>query len=135
MKIPDGECTVRVVDMAHDTGGFVAESPDGHITIYINARRSHADRQRVLKHELNHILNDDLHNDDDIATCEARADGQAADLPRLFRARDLLPPPVPPKPRRKKLKFTKEAYPTYKRWDEPGDITNGDFVDLNYHNW
>ena len=95
MKLPD-DYTVRLLDLPVDCGGMVSMSPDGHYSIFLNARLSHAMQQKKFKHEIAHITNDDFNNSDDIRTIEARADGLPApskSLPPLMRARDLLPPP------------------------------------------
>ena len=93
MKRPD-DCTVRVVDLPVDCGGMVSMSSDGHYSIFLNARLSHAAQQKKFNHEIAHIENDDFNNDDDIRTVEARADGLPSPLksiPHLMRASDLLP--------------------------------------------
>ena len=95
------EYAVRVVDMPVSVGGFVTESPDGFLNIYINARHTSAKQHKSFRHELTHGENDDLHSDEPLAVIEARADGADVRLkaiPHLMRARDLLPPPPKPEP-------------------------------------
>lgn len=92
------EYAVRVVDMPVSVGGFVTESPDGFLNIYINARHTSAKQRRSFRHEMTHAEEDDLHSDEPLAVIEARADGTDVRLkaiPHLMRARDLLPPPQP----------------------------------------
>ena len=92
--------TVRMVDdLPASVGGFISESPDGHLNIYINARHSWHGQRRSFRHELRHAEEDDLHSDEPLAVIEARADGTDVRLkaiPHLMRARDLLPPPCLP---------------------------------------
>ena len=99
MRIPDN-CTVRLTDrLPLRVGGFVAESPDGHLNIYLNARLAAARQRRSLDHELDHIRRGDLHSGRPICEIEAvhrRAPGLLG-IPGLRRASDLLPP-EPPKP-------------------------------------
>ena len=95
------EYAVRVMDLPVSVGGFVTESPDGFLNIYINARHTSAKQRRSFDHELTHGENDDLHSDEPLAVIEARADGtdiRLKAIPHLMRARDLLPPPPKPEP-------------------------------------
>lgn len=97
------EYAVRVMDLPVSVGGFVTESPDGFLNIYINARHTSAKQRRSFDHELTHGENDDLHSQEPLAVIEARADGTDVRLkaiPHLMRARDLLPPPPKPEPPR-----------------------------------
>ena len=97
------EYAVRLMDLPEGVGGFVTESPDGFLNIYLNARHSWHGQRRSFRHELRHAEEDDLHSDEPLAIIEARADGTDVRLkaiPHLMRARDLLPPsprPDPPK--------------------------------------
>ena len=112
-KIPD-DAIVRLIDLPHGIGGAVMEDEDGFVSIYVNSRHGHYAQLDDLDHEITHVINDDLHNDDPIEVIEARADqkpsplGKLAqpqavtdevgslsslrNLPRLMKARDLLPP-------------------------------------------
>lgn len=95
------EYAVRVMDLPVSVGGFVTESPDGFLNIYINARHTFAKQRRSFRHEMTHGENDDLHSQEPLAVIEARADGTDVRLkaiPHLMRARDLLPPPPKPEP-------------------------------------
>ena len=97
------EYAVRLLDLPEGVGGFVTESPDGFLNIYINARHSWRGQRRSFRHELTHGENDDLHSQEPLAVIEARADGTDVRLkaiPHLMRARDLLPPPPKPEPPR-----------------------------------
>ena len=42
------EYTVRLLDLPEGVGGFVTESPDGFLNIYINARHSWHGQRRFL---------------------------------------------------------------------------------------
>ena len=97
------EYAVRVMDLPVSVGGFVTESPDGFLNIYINARHTSAKQKKSFRHEMTHGENDDLHSQEPLAVIEARADGADVRLkaiPHLMRARDLLPPPPKPEPPR-----------------------------------
>lgn len=100
--------TVRLVDdLPASVGGFVTESPDGHINIYINARHGWKGQRRSFRHELRHADADDLRSTEPLAVIEARADGTDVRLkaiPHLMRARDLLPPPPKTDPPRLTLR-------------------------------
>ena len=100
--------TVRMVDdLPASVGGFISESPDGHLNIYINARHGWKGQRRSLRHELRHADADDLRSSEPLAVIEARADGsdvRLASIPNLLRARDLMPkPPTPPLTRRQRV--------------------------------
>ena len=96
------EYAVRLLDLPEGVGGFINESPDGYLNIYINARHGHDRQLRSLRHELRHAEHDDLHSTESLAVIEARADGvdpKLKSIPKLVKARDLVPPPEPvPKP-------------------------------------
>ena len=131
----EDEYTVRLIDMPVRAGGFITESPDGHLNIYINARHSREKQRKSFRHELRHAENDDLHSEEDIATIEARADGRAAlrSIPRLMRACDLLPKTFIPDPPRKKLNLPPYVYCKRKHPSDPGDVYDSDFVAIYYH--
>ena len=101
MTIPpelEGEYTIRVMDMPVQTPGMVIYDDEDHANVYLNAHYNHESNAETADHELTHVIHDDIHNNDDIRTIEARADGDAAKLksiPHLMKARDLLPPPQP----------------------------------------
>lgn len=93
-NMPD-DAIVRLIDLPHGIGGAVMEDEDGFVSIYVNARHGHYAQLDDLNHEITHVENNDLHNDDPIEVIEARADGLPSPLksiPRLMRASDLLPP-------------------------------------------
>ena len=96
------EYAVRLLDLPEAVGGFITESPDGFTNIYINARHSHDGQLRACGHELDHAGRDDLHSTEPVAVIEARASGEDPRLksvPKLIKARDLLPPPPPQQPK------------------------------------
>ena len=98
--IPRDDYTVRMVDdLPASVGGFISESPDGHLNIYINARHGWKGQRRSLRHELRHADADDLRSSEPLAVIETRADGfdvRLASIPNLLRARDLIPKSLPP---------------------------------------
>ena len=92
--IAPNDYAVRLVDLPAAVGGFITESPDGFANIYINARHGDRGQRRAFRHELDHAEHDDLHSTEPVAVIEARADSRDPRLraiPRLIRARDLLP--------------------------------------------
>lgn len=97
----EGEYIIRVMDMPECLNGMVKYDEDDFANIYVNAKLNTRARQRAADHELTHIINDDIHNADDIRTVESRADARTAKLksiPTLKKARDLIPqPPAAPK--------------------------------------
>lgn len=100
MRMPDN-CTVRLADLPYDVGGFVSESPDGHLNIYLNARLSSLKNKRSARHELKHIAEDDLHSARTIYAVEGASERSidvCASIPGVMRAVDLLPPPPKPDP-------------------------------------
>lgn len=66
-------------------GGHVELDQDGFASIYINARRSSGQQLKTFEHELKHLENNDLHNDDPIEVIEARAAGKQAQPARQSR--------------------------------------------------
>ncbi len=64
---------VYLVPLPDTIKGAVRLCTDGFYSIYINASLTSENRKATLKHELNHIRNDDFYNDDDIRIVERRA--------------------------------------------------------------
>ena len=106
------EYAVRVMDLPVSVGGFVTESPDGFLNIYINARHGWRGQRRSFRHELRHAEDDDLRSSEPLDVIEARADQKPSPggeggrrpgevpvrlstIPHLMRARDLLPKRLP----------------------------------------
>lgn len=54
-------------------GGSVEVDENGFASIFINPRRSHFQQMKTLDHELRHIENDDLYNEEPIQVIETRA--------------------------------------------------------------
>lgn len=69
IKLPD-DCTVRLIDLPLKVGGMLSESPDGHLNIYLNARLDIVSQRQWLRHEIEHVNRDDLHNDVPIIAVE-----------------------------------------------------------------
>lgn len=93
------EYAVRLLDLPTSVGGFIRESPDGFTNIYINARHGQGRQRKSFDHELRHAEHDDLHSTEPLDVIEARADGvdpRLKAIPKLLRARDLLPKILPP---------------------------------------
>ena len=58
-------CIVRIVDFPRDVGGvngMVLLDESGFYNIYLNARASWFQQRKALRHELDHIENDDFFN-------------------------------------------------------------------------
>lgn len=89
----EGEYIIRVMDMPECLNGMVKYDEDDYANIYVNAKLNAEARQKAADHELTHVINDDLHNDDPIEVIESRADAHATQrhLPPLIKASDLLP--------------------------------------------
>lgn len=51
----DGEVVIREVDLPPGVHGMIQEDPDGVANIYINLHDSWEERQKTLKHEMDHI--------------------------------------------------------------------------------
>ena len=68
----DGEYCVRVVDMPPCAKACVTFDENDYATIFINARLSHEQRIKEFRHELRHILRDDIHNNRSIRAIERR---------------------------------------------------------------
>jgi len=56
------DCTVRLVDLPVTVRGLVSEDETGWPNVYINARLSREMQREALRHELDHIAEDDLYN-------------------------------------------------------------------------
>lgn len=70
MRIPD-DCTIRLIKMPMGIEGMIAESPDGHINIYINDKLSREAQESVAEHELLHWENGDLDSQESIRAVES----------------------------------------------------------------
>lgn len=55
--------------------GAVLSSPDGLACIYINSRVCPKRQQQALKHELEHLMNDDLYSEESAIEIEGRMHG------------------------------------------------------------
>lgn len=95
-RVPPG-CAVRLIDLPYSVDEMVSIDEEGFASIFLNARHSHEQQQKSLRHALRHLDKDDFYNDKDIRTVEARADGLDVvqkDVQKLIKASDLLPPPT-----------------------------------------
>jgi len=89
----EGEYIIRVMDMPECLNGMVKYDENDFANVYVNAKLNAEARQKAADHELTHVINDDIHNDDPIEVIESRADAHATPrhrLPPLFKASDLL---------------------------------------------
>ena len=65
---------VRVVDLpSYHAGATIIEDENGDYNLYINARYGYNGQRKALKHEHEHIKNNDFHNRIPIEVCESRA--------------------------------------------------------------
>ena len=74
MLIENADYFVRLIDLPGSVGGACNPNDDGTFNIYLNANFS-MDRQRkiaVFLHEWEHLENDDLYGDKDVAVLENR---------------------------------------------------------------
>ena len=72
MLIENADYFVRLVDLPGSVGGAVNPNEDGTYNLYVNARFS-TDRERIVDeflHEWEHLENDDLYGDKEIAAVE-----------------------------------------------------------------
>ena len=81
----EGEYLIRIVDMPEFMNGMVKYDEDDFANVYINARLNIEGRRKAADHELTHVINDDLHNDDPIEVIEARADKKPSPLGKVDR--------------------------------------------------
>ena len=72
MRVPDSY-TIRLVGMPSGIEGMIAESPDGHINIYINDKLTQEKQAEVAKHELLHWENGDLDSQENIRAVESQS--------------------------------------------------------------
>lgn len=56
------EYRVRLIDLPPKVDGMVSIDDEGFYNIYINARLSREMQRAALRHELEHIAEDDLYN-------------------------------------------------------------------------
>jgi hypothetical protein len=69
----EDESRVYFLPFPGDINGGVRIDNDGFASIYINAYLSPKAAKKAFAHEIQHIKNDDLHNDHDIQTVEREA--------------------------------------------------------------
>lgn len=72
MLIENADYFIRVVDFPTGCGcnGAVALNDDGTYSVYINARASEAQKRKAMRHEYDHMANDDMYGDKDIREIE-----------------------------------------------------------------
>ena len=64
------EYRVRLVDLPSRVGGMVSMDDEGFYNIYLNARLTRERQREALRHELDHIADDDLYNAQPIEAVE-----------------------------------------------------------------
>ena len=110
----EGEYLIRVMDLPDGSRGFVVYDDDDFANVYVNARLNNVLQHKTADHEIDHISNDDIHSNEDIRAIEARVAGfdrKLRAIPRLMKARDLMPP----KPPRKNVKLSPRQIEALKR--------------------
>lgn len=76
MLIEGADYFVRVVDFPVCTcGGAVTPNEDGTFTVLLNARLSHSQQMRSIKHERSHIEHDDFYRPVPVEQAEKEASG------------------------------------------------------------
>ena len=63
---------VRVIDFPKGVNrvGFVLLNSDGTYSVYLNARASVHAQKKAMRHECNHMANDDMYGDKSILSIE-----------------------------------------------------------------
>lgn len=64
------EYRVRLVDLPSRVGGMVSMDDEGFYNVYINSRLTWERQRKALRHELEHIADDDLYNAQPIEAVE-----------------------------------------------------------------
>ena len=72
MLIEGADYFVRFVDFPDNAncGGMVLLNEDGTFSVYLDPRRSTEKIKKTMRHEYNHMANDDLFGGKDIRTIE-----------------------------------------------------------------
>ena len=65
---------VRLIDMPLCIKAVTIPSEDGAFNVYVNARYSHEEQDMAIKHEINHIYNNDFCNSLSIVEVENLAE-------------------------------------------------------------
>lgn len=68
--LPPRDFIVREIEMPYSIKGAVTPNEDGTFSIYINSRLSEDQKRKALKHEEDHILEDDFYNEKPIEEIE-----------------------------------------------------------------
>ena len=63
---------MRLMDFPKEVNrvGFVLLNSDGTYSVYLNSRASEAQKRKAMRHEYDHMANDDLYGDKDIRNIE-----------------------------------------------------------------
>ena len=74
MRLVEGlDYVIRVVPFPHCAAdAFVMSHPDGIACVYVNSRVCPDRQKKALKHELLHVLRDDLYSTEDVLEIEGR---------------------------------------------------------------
>lgn len=70
MLIEGADYFVRKVNIPTNNGALVALNEDGTYSVYINDRLDPKRQKRAMRHEYNHMANDDLYSDKPIEEVE-----------------------------------------------------------------
>ena len=63
MRMSDEDYTVRLIDMEVTVPGICVLDAEGYANIYINAKLNRERQLEALRHELEHLEDDDHYND------------------------------------------------------------------------
>lgn len=68
--IENADYFVRLIEMPKGIRGMVSPNPDSTWNIYLNVKLGRESQLKSLKHELDHIMNNDFYNGESIAKIE-----------------------------------------------------------------
>ena len=65
---------MRIIDFPPGVNrvGFILLNDDGTYSVYLNAKASEAQKKIAMRHEYNHMANDDMYGNRDILSIEDR---------------------------------------------------------------
>lgn len=69
--IPERDFVVREIELPPSVKGIVTPNPDSTFSIYLNMRLTPEQKSAALKHEIDHILNDDFYSSKAIEEIES----------------------------------------------------------------
>lgn len=70
--LPECDYWVHEVSLPYEVSGAVTPNDDGTFSVYINSRLSTDKQLKALRHEVDHIENDDFYNGKPIEAVEKK---------------------------------------------------------------